>query len=452
MSELTAQLPATWLALFLGEVVDYGVAEKVEPHEMAPSTWVLELEDIERDSARVLNRLTFEERRSRSTKNRFCKGDVLYGKLRPYLNKVVHADTPGACTTEIVPIRPNEAVVGRYLFHWLRHPEFLRYVTEASHGVNMPRLGTEAGKMAPFVLAPRQEQQRIADKLDTVLARVDACRDRLARVAPLLKRFRQSVLAAATSGRLTEDFRRTSGSREEWRNATLDSVCRKITDGEHITPPPSASGVPLVSAKDVRDWGIDLTDVKFVSSEFAAAARRRCDPRLGDVLVVSRGATVGRTCMVNTSQPFCLMGSVLLFRPESAVIRSRYLANYLASPYGTELLKQASGATAQAAIYIRDARALSIRVPSLDEQDEIVRRVEVLMAFVERLETNLTKAQTATDRLTPALLAKAFRGELIPQDPNDEPASDLLKRLAASRNEPGKKEQQCRAHARRASR
>ena len=217
VTDSESELPSTWLSLKLGDVLAYGKTEKAEPEEIAPETWVLELEDVEKDTTKVLQHLTFAERQSKSTKNKFNAGDVLYGKLRPYLNKVTFADRPGVCTTEIVPIKPNEAVHGRYLFHWLRHPAFLTYVTEVSHGVNMPRLGTDAGRDAPFVLAPKAEQKRIADKLDTVLTRVDAVNTRLARVAPLLKRFRQSVLAAATSGRLTEDWRGGRAVNETWR-------------------------------------------------------------------------------------------------------------------------------------------------------------------------------------------------------------------------------------------
>lgn len=218
------EIPPTWLKISLGDVVNYGSALKAEPIEIADDTWVLELEDIEKNSSRVLQKVRFSERQSKSTKNKFEAGDVLYGKLRPYLNKVVYADEAGVCTTEIVPIKGNQAINSKYLFYWLKHPVFINYVTEVSHGVNMPRLGTDAGKQAPLVLAPLGEQRRIADKLDTTLARVDALNDRLARITPLLKRFRQSVLAAATSGRLTEDWRGTS-SIESWQAKKLIEVC-----------------------------------------------------------------------------------------------------------------------------------------------------------------------------------------------------------------------------------
>ena len=203
MSDKTkgADLPESWLACTLGEVTPYGATKKVEPSDIPLDAWVLELEDIEKDTSRIIQRFTFRERRSKSTKNRFETGDVLYGKLRPYLNMVVVADQGGYCTTEVIPLKATQAVDSRYLFYWLKHPVFLDYVTDVSHGLNMPRLGTDAGKAAPFILAPLAEQKRIADKLEAVLGRVDACRARLDRVPALLKRFRQSVLAAATSGR-----------------------------------------------------------------------------------------------------------------------------------------------------------------------------------------------------------------------------------------------------------
>lgn len=285
-----------------------------------------------------------------------------------------------------------------------------------------------------ITLAPLPEQKRIADKLDSVLARVDACRDRLDRLPALLKRFRLSILAAATSGRLTEDWRPNHGIRvPTWKETTLSGACRKITDGEHITPQIFDSGVPLVSAKDVREWGVDFSDTKFVSVQFAEISRKRCDPECKDVLVVSRGATVGRTCLVASDKVFCLMGSVLLFKPNTATVIPEYFAHLLSSPSGLEQLTKASGATAQQAIYIRDAKNLPIQLPPLPEQTEIVRRVELLFAFADRLEARLAAARRQVGQLTPALLAKAFRGELVAQDPADEPAAELLKRLAAQR-------------------
>lgn len=432
MSSSFSELPTTWLSLKLGDVVAYGKTEKAEPEEIAPDTWVLELEDLEKDTTKVLQRLTFTERQSKSTKNKFNAGDVLYGKLRPYLNKVTFADSPGVCTTEIVPIKANEAVHGRYLFHWLRHPAFLKYVTEVSHGVNMPRLGTDAGRDAPFVLAPKAEQKRIADKLDTVLTRVDAVNTRLARVAPLLKRFRQSVLASATSGRLTEDWR-SSSTRAEWRNVKISEICSSVADGDHQAPPQAMSGIPFITIAAINDGYLNLGKAsRFVSDSYYRELADKRRPQRGDVLYSVTGS-VGIPALVDTDAEFTFQRHIAILRPDQSQISSFFLFHLLGSgQVRSQALEVATG-TAQLTIPLGGLRAIQINLPPLAEQTEIVRRVETLFALADRLEARLAQAQTAATRLTPALLAKAFRGELVPQDPNDEPAAELLRRLQAER-------------------
>lgn len=427
-----SELPATWLSLSLGDVIDYGATTKAEPAEIAPDTWVLELEDVEKDTSKVTQRLTFAQRQSKSTKNRFEAGDVLYGKLRPYLNKVVFATTPGVCTTEIIPLKPNAAVNGRYLFHWVRHPEFLRYVTEVSHGVNMPRLGTEAGRQAPFVLAPMNEQRRIADKLDTVLARVDAVNERLARVAPLLKRLRQSVLAAATSGRLTEDWR--GGAALDWKTLRADEACEKVQSGGTPKAGFSESGIPFLKVYNIVDQKIDF-DYKpqYVTDDVNAGELRKSQVQPDDVLMNIVGPPLGKVAIVpDVHGAWNINQAITLFRP-SGTVSSHWI--YIVLCEGAPIravLSNTKGSVGQVNISLSQCRAFEFPVPTPEEQTEIVRRVELLFAYADRLEARLRAAQTATERLTPALLAKAFRGELVPQDPNDEPAAQLLQRLQAS--------------------
>jgi type I restriction enzyme S subunit len=279
----------------------------------------------------------------------------------------------------------------------------------------------------------------------------------LAKIPALLKRFRQAVLAAACSGRLTTDWRGenpTEGQSEAAREAlmdaddgaeakirdtpdswawrSLDRVCLKITDGEHLTPSVTEQGVPLLSAKDVRDDRLDFSDTKFVTGEFAKKSRLRCNPEQGDILVVSRGATVGRTCRVKVANVFCLMGSVLLFKPDPRYILPQMIEFSFKSPSGLAALVSTSSSTAQQAIYIKDMRSFAIPVPPLPEQQEIVRRVESLFALADQIEARLVAAKRQVDALTPSLLARAFAGKLVPQDPGDEPAAKLLERIRKS--------------------
>ena len=478
---LDTRLPSSWEECRLGDVLDYGTTQKAEPDEIPDDAWVLELEDIEKDTSKVLQRVTFAQRQSKSTKNRFTAGDVLYGKLRPYLNKVVRADQDGYCTTEIVPLKPSEAIDSGYLFYWLKHPVFLEYVTSVSHGLNMPRLGTEAGKEAPFVLAPLSEQKRIADKLDTVLARVDACRERLDRMPAILKRFRQAVLAAAISGKLTEEWREANSESVDatklaaqiqaaheaagghkagnaapptddvhdlsadmfprgWALLTLRDLVlpnRPITYGILKPGPEFEKGVPYVRVADFPNDRLNLSTIRKTSPNIDEEFKRL---RLkdGDLLLSIRG-TVGRLIVI----PEELEGANIT--QDSARLSIQPLVNrdyvlwFLRSELAQMRMKGAVKGVAVRGINIGDVRALQVPLPSREEQNEIVRRVEALFAYADRLEARYTTACAQVERLTPALLAKAFRGELVPQDPNDEPASVLLERIRASRAAAGEK-------------
>ena len=182
---LNFEIPDSWLQLTVGEIIEYGKADKAEPTEIPNDAWVLELEDIEKDTSKLLERITFGQRQSKSTKNRFRADDVLYGKLRPYLNKVLIADSDGYCTTEILPLRPNQAINGHFLFYWLKHSIFLNYVESVSHGLNMPRLGTDAGKQAPLFLPPLNEQKRIVAAIEALRERSQKARSALSAIPEL---------------------------------------------------------------------------------------------------------------------------------------------------------------------------------------------------------------------------------------------------------------------------
>lgn len=166
-------LPKTWRWCRLGEVTTYGATDKAEFSDVTPETWVLELEDIEKDTSRLLGKVRAKDRRFQSSKNRFSNGDVLYGKLRPYLDKVVLADEDGVCTTEIIPITIYSGILPEYLRWFLKSPFFKGYANGSTHGMNLPRMGTEAGRNAVFPLAPLAEQKRIVAKVDELMVLCD---------------------------------------------------------------------------------------------------------------------------------------------------------------------------------------------------------------------------------------------------------------------------------------
>ena len=155
------ELPYNWSLCCLGEICDYGNCINVDSTSIAESAWILDLEDIEKDTGIVLKKIKKSERNAASTKHLFHKGQVLYSKLRPYLNKVVLADEDGYCTSEILPLDFSEIIVPEYARYFLMSPTFLRYANKCSYGVKMPRLGTTDGKKAILSLPPIEEQKRI---------------------------------------------------------------------------------------------------------------------------------------------------------------------------------------------------------------------------------------------------------------------------------------------------
>lgn len=171
--EIPYPLPNNWRWTRLGDIVNYGGAEKVESREISDEDWVLDLGDIEKDTSRIVRRLRFKDRPSRSSKARFTAGDVLYGKLRPYLNKVIVADSEGYCTTEIIPIHIYTGIASEYLKFALMRPDYLKYVVAKSYGMKMPRLGTDDARGALIPLAPTREQFRIATKINEMMAHLD---------------------------------------------------------------------------------------------------------------------------------------------------------------------------------------------------------------------------------------------------------------------------------------
>lgn len=168
------ELPDTWSICCLGELCDYGNCINVDSANIDDSAWMLDLEDIEKDTGIVLQKIRKAERNAASTKHLFHKGQVLYSKLRPYLNKVVLADEDGYCTSEILPLEFERNILPQYARYYLMSPAFLGYANKCSYGVKMPRLGTADAKKAVISIPPLNEQVRIVATIEQVFAQLNS--------------------------------------------------------------------------------------------------------------------------------------------------------------------------------------------------------------------------------------------------------------------------------------
>ncbi len=203
-SEEPFEVPRGWEWVRLGEISNFGITSKVA--SIPDDAWLLDLEDVEKDSSRLIQRKLFSERRSLSDKNSFLKGDVLYGKLRPYLNKVLVSDDDGFCTTEILPFRCHGPFNAHFFKFALMSPYFLSYVNAKSYGMKMPRLGTEDGRQALVPLAPLAEQSRIVAKIDELMALCDTLETQQTNAESAYARLVQALLDSLTYASDADDF------------------------------------------------------------------------------------------------------------------------------------------------------------------------------------------------------------------------------------------------------
>jgi type I restriction enzyme, S subunit len=316
----------------------------------------------------------------------------------------------------------------RYWFYQLKN---LR-LSELNKATAIPGINRQDAYKAKIPLAPLNEQKRIADKLDRLLARVDACRERCDRIPLILKRFRQSVLAAATSGELTEDWREDQNISFHWQATDVQSVA---IVGTGSTPLRSNSsyytddGVPWVTSAATGQPFVNSAS-EFVTEAAITAHRLKIYPvRTLLVAMYGEGKTRGQVTELAIEATINQACAAVIV--DESVVMKEYVKFALQANY-LEMRELAEGGN-QPNLNLSKIKEFPLCLPPFEEQQEIIHRVKTLFAYADRLEARYKTARAQIDRLTPALLDKAFQGELVPQDPNDEHASVLLERIQASR-------------------
>ncbi len=214
--EIPFDIPRNWVWTRLGEVTNYGECRQVNKHNIGSHELIIELEDIEKNSYKILHKKF--DRIPGSNKNRFKKNDVLYGKLRPYLRKCVIVDCDGYCSTEIIPINGYGRIYQKFIMYYMTSPFVDIHVNSLTHGMDMPRLGTRAALKLLFPLPPLAEQRRIVDKLKTAIEKTDELKFFETKLSELEKSFpnklKASLLQDAFQGKLTKQLPEDGDARD----------------------------------------------------------------------------------------------------------------------------------------------------------------------------------------------------------------------------------------------
>jgi type I restriction enzyme S subunit len=383
------------------------------------------------------------------------KGDVLYIKdgATTGVATVNTLDEEFSLLSSVALFKPIQGVLlPNYLKWYLNSPSGFKAMTDQMTGSAITRLVLRTLRKSRIPIAPLLEQRRIVAKLETVLSKEDACQQRLAKISVLLKRFRQSVLAAACSGRLTTDWREenpfpiNNGSNspdgapevpDSWTWKLLSDIAQVkggVTKGRRLAGK-KIIVLPYLRVANVQDGYLDLSEMKEI--EVLPEDKEKYHLEFGDILFTEGGDRdkLGRGTLWRGEIPDCIhQNHIFRGRLRSQDFSAEYVSVASKSEFSRRYFFENANQTVNlASINLTTLSALPLPLPPLPEQQEIVRRMEGLFALADRLELRLAKARGRVDQLTPSLLARAFAGKLVPQDPNDEPASKLLERLNRSR-------------------
>ncbi|TSA12874.1 MAG: type I restriction endonuclease subunit S [Comamonadaceae bacterium] len=443
MSELPQGWTSTTIKELAGTTGLFVDGDWVESKDQDPdgSIRLLQLADIG-DGAFLdkSNRWINEDAFVRLRCTALTAGDVLVARMPDPLGRAcLMPALEQRCVTvvDVAALRvDSENIDNRWVMQTINSPQVRAEIAAQSSGTTRRRISRGRLGEMEIPLPPKAEQTRIANQLDTLLARVQACNDRFDAIPALLKRFRQTVLDAATTGRLTEDWRGLDElKQDEWETVALQDVITEMRNGLAQKPTESPPGSKILRIGAVRSGQLNLDDHRYlvVTDKEAGQYALKQD----DLLFTRYNGSlefVGVCAALTHDAPGYVYPDKLI---RVRIRADRAIAKFIEIVFGcrsmrTQVESFVKSSAGQRGVSGADLKAAKFSLPPITEQTEIVRRVEAMFALAARIEARCAAARAQAQRLTPLVLAKAFRGELVPQDPNDEPASALLERIASS--------------------
>ena len=354
------------------------------------------------------------------TSHSVVAGDLVVASLGTDLPRacLVPASVPPAIVkADCIRVRLHSEIDAKYVNFALQRPELRRKTQDEIHGVGRPRIGMAGVKAFTVPVPPLPEQQRIVAAIEEHFSRLDAAE---ASVSSASDRSKMSLQAGLR--RLLD----SSGKRHR-----LAEVCSHIVDCEHSTAKFVPTGVPCVDTTNVEPFRLAPDRFRFVSETTYMERIRRIEPTEGDVIFTREG-TIGSAAMVPPGLRLCLGQRVAILRP-SISLDSQYLELALNSLLVRQQYRPLIQGTTAPHLNMRDIRALSIPVPSIPDQKATVVVAQELLSAHTVADMAIGQAKLRSAALRRSILAAAFSGRLVPQDPSDEPAAILLDRIAAER-------------------
>ena len=368
--------------------------QSIHPSEVEAATPYLGLEHLDGDGG-IDCIQTVGSASLKSNKFQFSDRHVLFGKLRPYLRKIVRPEFSGVCSTDIIPILPKEGVSRDYLFYFLRTPDTVNLATSRSSGANLPRLGPKQLASFQIPLPPLAEQKRIAGILDAADALRAKRREALAQLDTLL----QSTFLDMFGDPVTNPM--------GWEQSVVGDVVHAAKDGPHVSPTYAESGVPFLSTRHIKPGEVVWEDLKYIDQDEANRQWKKCKPEFGDILY-TKGGTTGIAARVTTSEPFAVWVHVALLKPIVKKVHPIWIEAMLNSAYCYTQSQRYTHGIANRDLGLKRMVKIQMYLPPLAEQ----RGFATIVESVEHQKVSQRVHLAELDTLFASLQSRAFRGDL----------------------------------------
>ena len=330
------------------------------------------------------------------------------------ISKTGYSTVDGTCNQQINAITSNCYVNARWLYFLMVSPSIKNKIITSASNTTLPILNKSRFSDLQAVLPPLAEQTVIAQTLDTLLAQVDNIKTRLDAIPKILKTFRQSVLAAAVSGKLTEEWREESKEKVKWIEVQFSELLEQLRSGSADTPNGDSSGVAILRSSAVRSMTIDYSDIKFLDSSVKLNESNFL--RKGDLIFTRLSGSaeyVGNCALVGELSHSFQYPDRLFCARLIDQRHAKYLEYFFASNvFRLHVLGALKSSAGHQRITLDVIKKAIVTLPPIEEQTQIVHRVEELFAFADQIEQQVKNAQGRVNNLTQSILAKAFRGEL----------------------------------------
>lgn len=426
------KLPENWCWTRMQEIAQWGSggtpSRKVSEYYNGDIYWV-KTGELNDDYIFETEEHITQEAISHSSAKIYPTDTVVIAMYGATIGKVgilgIPAATNQACACAIV--KPSTDY--KYLFYYAQSQkdDFIK----KGKGGAQPNISQEIIKFHQFPLPPLAEQHRIVDRIESLFAKLDEAKEKAQAVVDSFETRKAAILHKAFTGELTAKWREERGvGMESWRKITFKDVCEKITDGTHHSPVNTKNGEYMyITAKNIKENGIDLANVTFVSKDVHEEIYSRCDVQYGDVLYIKDGATTGIATVNTIKKPFSLLSSVAVLRPDKKQILSEYMAYNLNSSKTKTMMINSMSGNAITRLTLSKIKAASITICSLDEQGEIVHLIDNLLGKEQQAKDAAEVVLERINLMKKSILARTFRGELGTNDPSEESAVELLRQV-----------------------